>query len=188
MTQVAMALVSCIAALSLAGCGDEDDSSNATKRAGATPERPASGGALKHEGKAGDATQGESDAAEGAAAPRRGTVITTRGSDFGRILFNGRDQAIYLFDREEEARSECYGACAAAWPPVLTKARPRAAGRARQGLLGTIRRRNGKRQVTYAGHPLYYYAHEGPRQVLCQGVDEFGGLWLVVKPNGEPVR
>jgi predicted lipoprotein with Yx(FWY)xxD motif len=56
------------------------------------------------------------------------------------------------------------------------------------GRLGTSKRDDGTTQVTYAGHPLYYYAAEGPGQVLCQNVDEFGGLWLVVKPDGEPVR
>jgi hypothetical protein len=55
-------------------------------------------------------------------------------------------------------------------------------------LLGTIKRNDGTTQVIYNGHPLYYYAHEGPAQVLCQNVDEFGGLWLVVTPDGEPVR
>jgi hypothetical protein len=38
--------------------------------------------------------------------------------------------------------------------------------------------------VTYGGHPLYYYAHEGPGQVLCHDVIEFGGRWLVVTPDG----
>ena len=163
------------AAFLLAGCGGGDDDSDAAEP---TPgaERSAAG-----------SEQGNTVAP--APSPRvRGVLIKTRSSDFGTILFNGRDQAIYLFDREEAARSECYGACAAAWPPVLTRARPRAGGRTRQGLLGTIRRRNGTRQVTYGGHPLYYYAHEGPRQVLCQNVDEFGGLWLVVRPSGNPVR
>jgi hypothetical protein len=54
-------------------------------------------------------------------------------------------------------------------------------------LLGKTTRRNGKKQITYGGHPLYYYAHEGPGQVLCHDIEEFGGLWLVVKKNGDPV-
>ncbi len=167
-------IVAAAAAFLLAGCGGGDDDSSAAQ------------GNQRVDGGAGGQ---ERNVAEPAPTARvRGVLVKTRSSDFGTILFSGRDQAIYLFDREEAARSECYGACAQAWPPVLTSARPRAGGRTRQGLLGTIRRRNGKRQVTYAGHPLYYYAHEGPRQVLCQNVDEFGGLWLVVKPSGNPVR
>ena len=162
------------AALALGACGDAEDSSGAPARTATSA--PAAGSDPRAE---------DSSAAAASAA---GVTIKSASSDFGTILFNRRGQAIYLFDREERARSECYGACAQAWPPVLTAGRPRAAGRTRPSLLGTIRRRNGKRQVTYAGHPLYYYAHERPGQVLCQGVDEFGGLWLVVKPDGAPVR
>lgn len=102
------------------------------------------------------------------------------------MLFDGRGQAIYLFDRETTRRPRCYGDCAAAWPPVLTDGSPTAAGRVRSTLLGTVQRRDGRTQVTYDGKPLYFYAHEGPGQVLCHGIDEFGGLWLVVTPSGAP--
>ena len=55
--------------------------------------------------------------------------------------------------------------------------------------LGTIRRADGRIQVTYAGRPLYYYVGDRrPGQILCQDVEEFGGLWLVVRPSGAPVR
>ena len=69
----------------------------------------------------------------------------------------------------------------------MTKGRPRAGRGATQSKLGTTRRRDGSRQVTYAGQPLYYYVQDSPGNILCQNVDEFGGLWLVVKPSGEPV-
>jgi predicted lipoprotein with Yx(FWY)xxD motif len=101
------------------------------------------------------------------------------------MLFDARGQAIYLFDKGATRTPECYGACAAAWPPVLTKGRPEAQGATRQGLLGTTKRRDGSVQVTYAGHPLYFYAHEGPHQVLCHNVSEYGGVWLVVTPDGD---
>jgi predicted lipoprotein with Yx(FWY)xxD motif len=116
--------------------------------------------------------------------PAGGTVIKTAGSRFGEMLFDGNGQAIYLFDREQTAKPECYDACAEAWPPVLTKAPPVAAGRADPTALGVTRRTDGTTQVTYAGHPLYFYAHEGRNQVLCHNVREFGGLWLVVTPSG----
>ncbi len=74
-----------------------------------------------------------------------------------------------------------------AWPPLLAKGKPRAGDGARKGLLGTTRRRDGRLQVTYAGHPLYYYVEDAPGRILCHNVDEFGGLWLVVKPNGSAV-
>ena len=115
-----------------------------------------------------------------------GTRIKTGDSDFGSILFDGTGQAIYLFDKETTPRPDCYGACAEAWPPVLTEGNPRAAGTVKSTLLGTTRRTDGSTQVTYAGHPLYFYAHEGKNEVLCHNITEYGGLWLVVTPRGAP--
>ena len=113
-----------------------------------------------------------------------GTEIVVAPSEFGPMLFDVTGQAIYLFDAESGSRPRCYDACAEAWPPVLTEGAPEATGGARPGLLGTTRRADGSRQVTYAGHPLYFYAHEGKNQVLCHDVEEYGGTWLVVRPDG----
>ena len=120
--------------------------------------------------------------------PRTGKRVTLHRSDYGKILADGRGRALYLFTRDE-AKSRCYGDCAEAWPPFLTKGAPRAGSRVKQKLLGTVRRSDGKKQVTYAGHPLYYYVgdHE-PGQVLCQAVLEYGGYWYVVKRGGDPVK
>lgn len=106
---------------------------------------------------------------------------------FGPILFDGRGQAIYAFTYDRGTRSRCYGGCARAWPPVYTRGAPRAGRNVRRGLLGTTRRRDGRRQVTYAGRPLYFYVNEGRRQVFCHRVFSFGGLWLVVRPSGRVV-
>ena len=116
------------------------------------------------------------------AAP--GTTITTAASDFGEILFDGNQQAIYLFDKEASSTPECYDDCAAAWPPVLTTGAPVATGGIDGALLGTTARTDGTTQVTYAGHPLYYYVDEGPGEVKCHNVAGFGGLWLVITPTG----
>jgi predicted lipoprotein with Yx(FWY)xxD motif len=129
-----------------------------------------------------------STAAPPAPAPAAtGTKVKVADSDFGEILFDGSDQAIYMFDAEKTPASECYGACAEAWPPVLTKGAPAAGSGADAAKLGTTKRKDGADQVTYAGNPLYHYHGDPPGQVLCQNVDEFGGLWLVVKPSGAPV-
>ena len=95
-----------------------------------------------------------------------GTTIITADSEFGTILYDASGQPIYLFDLEATSRPECYGECAQAWPPVLTKGTPRATGAVRSDLLGTTRRSDGSTQITYAEHPLYFYAHEGKYQVL----------------------
>ncbi len=127
----------------------------------------------------------ERSAKAGAAKAGKGKKVEVVGSSYGRVVADGKGEALYLFDKEGGKRPKCYGACARAWPPVLTEGRPRARGGAKQRLLGTTRRRNGKLQVTYAGHPLYYYVHDSPGTILCHDVDEFGGTWLVVKPNGK---
>jgi predicted lipoprotein with Yx(FWY)xxD motif len=74
-----------------------------------------------------------------------------------------------------------------AWPPVLTAAKPRAGKGANASLLGATRRRSGKLQVTYNGHPLYSFKDDEPGTSLCHNVDEFGGLWLVVRPDRNAV-
>jgi predicted lipoprotein with Yx(FWY)xxD motif len=114
-----------------------------------------------------------------------GAVIKSAKSEFGTMLFDSTGQAIYLFDKEQTTKPECYGACAEAWPPVLTKGEPTAASGARQNLLGTTKRNGGATQVTYGGNPLYYYAHEGKNEVKCHNIQGFGGLWLVVTPAGQ---
>ena len=70
---------------------------------------------------------------------------------------------------------------------MLANGTPRAGAGGHSRLISTTRRTDGKLQLTYAGHPMYYYDADAPSRILCQGVNEFGGLWLVVRPNGKPV-
>jgi predicted lipoprotein with Yx(FWY)xxD motif len=121
-------------------------------------------------------------------APATGGRVTVVGSQFGPILADARGQALYFFSRERERTSRCYGACARAWPPVPVRGRPVAGHGAHAGLIGTTARRDGTRQVTYAGHPVYLYVGDSPGRVLCHGVTEFGGVWRVIRPNGTVVR
>jgi predicted lipoprotein with Yx(FWY)xxD motif len=156
----------------IAGCGgDDDDSDGGEADTTAITE-------------AATPTATEPAAPTGAGA---GTTIKTADSQFGDVLFDGEDQAIYYFDKESGSKSECYGACAEAWPPVLTEGDPQAGGGAQAGLLGTTQRDDGTTQVTYDGHPLYYYVNDAKGEVDCHNVNEFGGLWLAVQPNGEAV-
>ena len=118
--------------------------------------------------------------------PAPGRVVIAADSAYGPMLYDASGQPIYLFTAERGERPTCYDACAADWPPVLARGEPRARGDVRDSLLGVTRRDDGSRQVTYAGHPLYFYAHEGKYQVLCHDVVEYGGTWLVVRPDGTP--
>ncbi len=113
-----------------------------------------------------------------------GTVITTGDSEFGTMLFNEDNQAIYIWEVEKTEKPLCYEDCEAAWPPVLTDGEPQADGAVKSDLLGTTERGDGKTQVTYNGHPLYYYAHEAPGEVKCHNISTHGGLWWVIQPNG----
>jgi predicted lipoprotein with Yx(FWY)xxD motif len=169
-------------ALVAAGCGDDDAN-------GSDDAAPAAETAMKEEedaamkDKAEDAAMKEDEAM----AAKRGATVKVVDSQFGRVIADRRGEAFYLFDKEKGKRSRCYGECAVAWPPVLTKAKPRAGNGADADLLGTTKRRNGKLQVTYNGHPLYYYKDDEPGRILCHNVDEFGGLWLVVNRRGDAV-
>jgi predicted lipoprotein with Yx(FWY)xxD motif len=99
-----------------------------------------------------------------------------------------RGFALYRFTHDTDNASTCYGACATAWPPYLLP-RKAARGSGGGGLVGTVRRSDGRLQVTYGGHPLYHYVGDRrPGQVLCQAVTEFGGGWYVVAPNGHLIR
>ncbi len=123
------------------------------------------------------------------AAAKRGATVRVSASRYGRILVDGRGRTLYLFTRELSSRPRCSGACARAWPPFLTRGRPRSGGaEVAANELGSVRRRDGKRQVTYHGHPLYYYVGDDrPGVILCQAVIEFGGGWYVVAPTGEAI-
>jgi len=110
-------------------------------------------------------------------------------SHYGRVLFDQRGFVLYGFTADSARASRCYGACARAWPPLLVKTAAKALRGVDRTKLGTVTRRNGTRQVTYGGHPLYYYVGDTKAgQILCQNVREYGGLWLVVAPSGKLVR
>jgi predicted lipoprotein with Yx(FWY)xxD motif len=119
-----------------------------------------------------------------------GTPATLKAgsSSYGKVLYDGRGFVLYAFTRDH-GRSRCYGACAKAWPPYFAPKRLLAGAGLERALLGTVKRRSGRRQMTYAGRPLYYYVGDRrPGQILCQDVFEYGGRWLIVRPTGKLVR
>ena len=124
-----------------------------------------------------------------ASADARAT-LTVRSSSYGSILFDGRGRALYAFTRDRRGgASRCYGACAKAWPVYFSSGRLVAGKGVKRSLIGTVQRRDGRRQITYNGRPLYYYVGDTRAgQVSCQNVAEFGGTWLVVRPKGTLVR
>jgi predicted lipoprotein with Yx(FWY)xxD motif len=126
--------------------------------------------------------------AGGASASGGGTVITTASSSAGTFLTNGSGRAVYLWVKDTGDASTCTGACAGAWPPVTATGTVTAAGSAKASDLGTITRSDGTKQVTYDGHPLYYFSGDsGPGTATGQGSDGFGAKWWLVAPTGSDV-
>ncbi len=125
------------------------------------------------------AASGSATAATGAAAK-----LSVGSTEYGKVLFGPSGKVVYAFGADKSSTSRCYGVCAAAWPPLLTKGAPLAGSGIESKLLGTTKRRDGALQVTYAGHPLYYYSADKIGKVMCQHANMHGGLWLVVKPDG----
>jgi predicted lipoprotein with Yx(FWY)xxD motif len=117
-----------------------------------------------------------------------GATVGTSTSRLGRILVDGRGRTLYLFEKDKGKTSTCYGACASIWPPVTTSGEPHAARGAHVGLLGTTRRKGGKLEVTYAGHPLYLYAGDQKRgDTNGEGLNQFGAKWYVLAPSGKKI-
>jgi predicted lipoprotein with Yx(FWY)xxD motif len=118
----------------------------------------------------------------------KGTTVKTAKSRFGKIIVDGRGRTLYLFEKDRRGHSACSGTCATYWPPLLTTGKPVAGTGAKKSLLGTIRRSNGKKQVTYGGHPLYRYIQDKkPGQITGQDSHFFGAAWYVVSPAGKKI-
>jgi predicted lipoprotein with Yx(FWY)xxD motif len=114
------------------------------------------------------------------------TQITLEPSDFGKVLWDGKGGALYLFTADTGEESTCYGECAVEWPPFYARGRIAAGPGVNPKLIGRTTRTDGRRQVTYAGHPLYYWYRDPKNEILCHDVFEFGGDWLVVRKSGRP--
>lgn len=161
------------AALMAAACGS----------AGAS--QPAASGSPAASGAAAAA----SPAASGSAgASATAAVITTRSGSAGAFLTDGTGRAVYLWSKDSMNMSACSGACIGAWPPVPAKGKVTVSGSAKASDLGTITRSDGTKQVTYDGHPLYYFVGDsGPGTTKGQGSDGFGAKWWLVAPSGTEI-
>jgi len=117
---------------------------------------------------------------------RTGRLRTTT---LGKVLVDARGRTLYLFEKDKRGMSACYGGCATYWPPLLSSAKPRPGSGVRASLLGVTRRKDGKRQATYAGHPLYAFVSDTKvGQTTGEGLKSFGAAWDVVAPSGRAVE
>src|SRR4051794_15195129 len=124
----------------------------------------------------------------GAHAAKAATIQLKKVGDLGKVLVNGHGQTLYLFEKDKHGKSACYGSCAAGWPPALTTGKPRAGKGVSASKLGTTKRKGGKTQVTYNGHPLYAYSGDSkPGQAKGEGSKAFGAEWYVLNAKGNKV-
>ena len=114
-------------------------------------------------------------------------TVDVLNSRYGQVLVDGQGRALYLFAADTISQSTCYDACAVAWPPMLADKGTTVGAMhgATASLAGTTTRKDGMLQVTYNGHPLYYFSGDkNPGEITCQAVVNFGAAWYVVDPSG----
>jgi predicted lipoprotein with Yx(FWY)xxD motif len=117
-----------------------------------------------------------------------GAVVAVASSPLGQLLVDGSGRTLYLFELDKGTSSTCYGPCAQAWPPLLTTGGPSAGTGANAASLGTTTRNDGKAEVTYHGHPLYYYVGDTKAgDTTGQGLNQFGAKWYVLAPSGDKI-
>jgi predicted lipoprotein with Yx(FWY)xxD motif len=168
-----------VLALAIAGCGGGDSTSSGGVYGGG------GGGDTTEEASAGGRYGGENTTAssEGGGA---GVVKAAKVGDLGTILVDSSGLTLYDFHKDKEGTSACYGACAAAWPPLLTEGEPKAEAGAMANQLGTTKRNDGTVQVTYNDWPLYTYAgDQAPGEANGNDIDQFGAEWYALLPSGE---
>ncbi len=167
------------AAMAAAGCSSSSSSSS-TQPAASQPAASASSAS---------GTQGTASSSAPASASASATAVKTGTSSLGAVLTSATGRSLYLFEKDAGGKSACYGACAQGWPPLLTTGAPTAAAGVSASLLGTVKRTDGTVQVTYGGHPLYYFvADTKAGDIRGQNLHAFGADWYLVSPAGEKVE
>ncbi len=117
-----------------------------------------------------------------------GVSIGTAKGKGGTYLTGASGRALYLWVADANGKSSCSGACAQTWPPLTATGTPVASGGAMAADLGTITRSDGAKQVTYKGHPLYYYAADTTAGMTTgQGTNSFGAKWWLVAASGAAI-
>ena len=161
----------------LAGCGSSSNSSSTSNGSAATPTQAAA------------TPSTASNAAATTSASGAGVVITVKHGKPGTILAAGpKRMTVYLFEGDKGSTSSCTGACASAWPPVTTTAAATGAGAVNAAMISTTTRPDGSKQVTYHGHPLYFFTQDKDAgDAYGQGVKAFGADWYVLAPSGNKV-
>jgi predicted lipoprotein with Yx(FWY)xxD motif len=169
-------LAAIVGAVAVAGCGGGSSYGGKGETGTTSSDEGAGGGA----GGAYAAPAAAPNAEEGTSFVSLGNV-----PELGMVLVNSNGFTLYDFHKDSGTQSACYGACAGAWPPLLTKDEPQPSNGASAGKLGTTKRHDGTTQVTYAGHPLYTFsADKKPGEANGHDVSAFGAQWYALRGSG----
>jgi predicted lipoprotein with Yx(FWY)xxD motif len=115
------------------------------------------------------------------------SAINLRTTPLGKILVDANGRTLYLFEADKPNTSNCSGACLTLWPPLTSNGKPQAQGGVLASKIGTTTGA-GKQQVTYGGHPLYYYAaDQKPGDTTGEGLNQFGAAWDVLGVSGKGI-
>lgn len=180
-------------ALVAAACGSSNGNASGSTGSGGSN---AGGAASAAAGPGGSGSGGGSNAGGagsgssgggGASVPRNQgkTTVGTKKGVLGQFITDQNGLTLYFFEDDSSSASACTGTCAKTWPPLTTTSKAGVGGVADTTELGTITRSDGTQQVTYAGHPLYYYSGDTKAgQTNGEGV---GGKWFELAPSGLPI-
>ena len=171
-----------VLAVAIAGCGGGDSTSGGVYGGGGGETTGETSSETSSGGRYGGSEGGEKTTAGGGA----GVVKAAKVGDLGTIIVNSEGMTLYDFHKDKGGKSSCYGACAGAWPPLLTEGEAKAEAGAMASQLGTTKRKDGTVQVTYGGWPLYtYVGDQKPGEANGNDIDQFGAEWYALQPNGE---
>jgi predicted lipoprotein with Yx(FWY)xxD motif len=163
-----LALAALAFGIAAAGCGGSS-SSGATPASG-TNASSGSSGLYGHGG-------GSSSSA---------VTVETASSPLGTILVDQDGKTLYLFEADTMNKSNCSGGCLALWPAVMANGKATPGSGVSAGMIGTA---TGSSQVTYAGHPLYWFSGDtAAGDTNGEGLTDFGGAWYAVSPAGKAVE
>ncbi len=181
-------------AVGAAACGGGSSYASKASSSGAssglTASAPATSSDAGGNGKDNSYGYGSGGAGTSGGAAGAAQVKVTQNGKLGQILVDGAGRSLYLFEKDKGSTSSCYSDCAKVWPPFISSGAATGGTGATSSLLGTTSRTDGTKQVTYHGHPLYYYVSDDHTSgsTTGEGLNQFGAEWYVLSPTGSKVE
>jgi predicted lipoprotein with Yx(FWY)xxD motif len=169
-----LAVPAVLIALAMTACGSSSKTTTSAGTGGGSSSAPAAAA--------------PSNSAPSSGSSTAGVSLTTKSGTAGTYLTDGAGRALYLFEPDTKTQSNCNGACATNWPPLVSNSTATAGSAVNASAITTITRAGGAHQVTYNGQPLYYFVGDkSAGNTNGQGINAFGGLWWLVTPSGQAI-